>query len=81
MKFAIDHTDATVMIFPVHGLFHRVLDHPTEYGFDEATAHVENGSIWFDFIHITSGMHGAVADALADFLALRAPVQGLEQAA
>lgn len=79
-RFAAEHTDSTAMIFPAFELFHNVLDKPAEYDLNEGTVHEEGGCVWFDHIHITSRMHGIIADAIAEFLNSQAPVNGSEGA-
>lgn len=79
-KFATEHTDSTVMIFPAYELFHNILDNPAEYDLDETTVHEEGGCVWFDHIHITSRTHDIIADAVTRFLNSQAPVNGLEAA-
>lgn len=62
------------MLFSSHELFHKVLDHPKEYDVDENGLDDECGPVWFDFIHITSKMHGIIAKAIEEFLSSQAPV-------
>ena len=72
-KFADRHEDATVLLFSSHELFHKVLDNPKDYDLDESTVNDEGGPVWFDFLHITSKMHGIVARAIEDFLSSSGP--------
>lgn len=67
-KFSSEHPDATTMIFSSHELFHKVLDNPTSYGFTKHDVTHEDGSIWFDAIHISTKMHAVVANAVMEFL-------------
>ena len=71
-SFADEKSDATVMLFSSHELFHRVWDNPKDYDFDESKINDEEGPVWFDFLHITSRMHGIVADAVEQFLSAQA---------
>ena len=67
-QFTATHADATVVAFSSYELFNKVLDNPADYGFDKDSVHIRGGSVWFDHLHITSQMHGIVADAIAEFL-------------
>ncbi|KAI0345169.1 hypothetical protein BDW22DRAFT_1343459 [Trametopsis cervina] len=66
--FASGHPDATILLFSSHDLFTRLLDNPVEYGFDQATASVAGGCIWYDHLHPTTRVHNVIASEVARFL-------------
>ncbi|EKM55348.1 carbohydrate esterase family 16 protein [Phanerochaete carnosa HHB-10118-sp] len=73
-RFANSHDDASVMLLSSHELFHKVLANPENYDLDESEVNDEGGPVWFDYIHITSKMHGIVASAIEQFLSAQAPL-------
>ena len=57
------------MLFSSYDLFTRLLDDPSRYGFNEATACMSGGCVWYDHLHPTSQVHDLIATELAQFLA------------
>ena len=66
--FAKAHPESTVLVYSSYDAFTRVLDNPTEYGFNPDDEFKARGSIWYDQIHPTSKMHDEVAKDLLAFL-------------
>ncbi|KAI0058484.1 hypothetical protein BV25DRAFT_1810800 [Artomyces pyxidatus] len=71
--FTASHADCTVMLFSAWDLFNRVLDDPVAFGFKAEDVRVMGGSIWFNHIHPTSGMHGVIAREISRFLMIQEP--------
>ncbi|KAI0054124.1 carbohydrate esterase family 16 protein [Auriscalpium vulgare] len=62
--FAQTTKEATVLIFSSHQLLTEVLEDPLEYDFSEDDPTTEGGGIWMDDLHLTSEVHGILAEQL-----------------
>lgn len=60
-QFLEEYSEATGAMFDVAKVFTSVLDHPTDFGFKDATDHGEPDCVWEDMLHPTSKMHRIIA--------------------
>ena len=67
-QFTTAHPDATAFVWSSHDLFNKILDNPAKYGRLEDDRLKMNGSIWYDHIHPTSGVHRGVAEGMVELL-------------
>jgi phospholipase/lecithinase/hemolysin len=69
-RFRQFHTDVDVLVYDVAALFAEVLDHPTKYGFRNASSYGGEDCVWLDILHPTSAMHKVIAADVARFLSV-----------
>lgn len=63
------HSDVSLDVYDVAGLFNDVLDNPAKYGFKDAISYGDpEKCVWSDILHPTSAMHKVIAADVARFL-------------
>jgi phospholipase/lecithinase/hemolysin len=67
-RFQSLHQDISAIVYDVNSLFHRVLDNPTEYGFDDAESICGENCIWYDDSHPGSAFHKVLAKDFAGLI-------------
>lgn len=55
--FRLRHADVHATIYDANAFFHKVLDNPTEYGFDDDKCVSGERCMWFDTFHPDSQFH------------------------
>lgn len=69
--FRQQHQDVYAAVYDAAGLFSKVLDNPTNYGFkDNISSGNSEDCIWYDYLHPNSAMYKILANDLAKFLSI-----------
>ena len=64
IEFGTSSKEATVFLFSSNEALTEVLDDPTEFDLSEDDPDTEGGSFWEDDLHLTSDIHGILAERL-----------------
>jgi phospholipase/lecithinase/hemolysin len=67
-RFRSLHPDISAIVYDANSLFHRVLDNPTEYGFDDADSICVGKCIWYDIFHPGSAFYKVLAKDFAGLI-------------
>jgi len=62
------YPEVKAMIYPTITLYNAILDHPTEFGFDEEDVTQMGSKIWYDYVHPTSAFHNHLANHVIAWL-------------
>lgn len=77
-ELASSSENATILVFSSHRLFSELLNGPGNYGFDEDDVTEAGGKIWEDQLHLTSDVHGILAQQLKEALLSTTAVDRVE---
>ena len=67
-NFISTHEGVAAFVYSSFDLFSKLLDDPSQYGFNTSDVRKKGGEIWRDHIHPTTRVHEEIARDLVRFL-------------